>query len=139
MARYIDVDALIAEIESNSRKTWSEDINTVFWVNAVKIKDNIKRCIERQPTVDVVPRAEVERMVDEGEYWQGKYLAAKSEVAREIFAEIEAALHSAIEVNNATEHSENATTNKLVCTSKENAYLTTLCFLNQLKKKYGVE
>ena len=62
-----------------------------------------------------------------------------AEVAREIFATIEAALHSAICVNRETEHSENTITNKLVCTSKENAYLTTLCFLNQLKKKYGVE
>ena len=80
MARYIDVDALIAEIESNSRKTWSEDINTVFWGNAVKIKDNIKRCIERQPTADVVPRTEVEReILAELELFCN---AAKADIAR---------------------------------------------------------
>ena len=45
---------------------------------------------------DVVPKSEVEALkhqlemiIDEGEYWQGKYLNARLEVAREIFEEIE--------------------------------------------------
>ena len=45
---------------------------------------------------DVVPKSEVEalkheieRIIDEGEYWQGKFLVARSTVAREIFEEIE--------------------------------------------------
>lgn len=57
-------------------------------------------------------------------------------VAQEIFAEIEVALHSAIEVNRATKHSENDTINRF---SMENAYLTTLRFLDKLRQKYGVE
>lgn len=122
MPRYIDVDALIAEIESNSRKTWSEDINTVFWGNAVKIKDNIKRCIERQPTVDVVPREKVDdvwelnaMLLEAGQEWQKRY----ESLAREIFAEL--AQYG-------------------IC---EQLYMGGVCLTEQefeeLKKKYGVE
>ncbi len=53
-SRYIDADALIAEIERCSYETWSKDVNNVWWAQAVKVKDNIKECIKRQPTADVV-------------------------------------------------------------------------------------
>ena len=52
--RYIDADALIKDIENCSYETWSKGINRDWWAQAVKVKDNIKRCIERQPTADVV-------------------------------------------------------------------------------------
>ena len=54
MSRYIDADALIEELQRCSRETWSKDINRAWWAQAVKIKDNIVRCIDRQPTADVV-------------------------------------------------------------------------------------
>ena len=54
---------------------------------------------------DVVPKSEVEtlkheieRIIDEGEYWQGKFLNARSTVAREIFAEIDEALQYEIDI-----------------------------------------
>lgn len=52
--RYIDADALIKDIENCSYETWSKGVNPTWWAQAVKIKDNIKACIERQPTADVV-------------------------------------------------------------------------------------
>lgn len=54
MSRYIDSDALIEELQRCSRETWSKDINRAWWAQSVKIKDNIVRCIDRQPTADVV-------------------------------------------------------------------------------------
>ena len=54
MSRYIDVDALIEELESCSNEVWSKGVNRAWWAQAVNVKDNIKRCIERQPTADVV-------------------------------------------------------------------------------------
>jgi hypothetical protein len=53
-SRYIDADVLIKDIENCSYETWSKDINRAWWAQAVKVKDNIKQCIERQPTADVV-------------------------------------------------------------------------------------
>lgn len=54
MPRHIDADALIKELEHCSYETWSKGVNRAWWAQAVKIKDNIKQCIERQPTADVV-------------------------------------------------------------------------------------
>ena len=54
MSRYIDADALIEELQHCSYLTWSKDINRAWWAQAVKVKDNIINCIERQPTADVV-------------------------------------------------------------------------------------
>lgn len=54
MSRYIDADALIAEMERCSYETWSKGVNPTWWAQAVKVKDNIVKCIERQPTADVV-------------------------------------------------------------------------------------
>lgn len=54
MSRYIDADALIKDIENCSYETWSKDVNRTWWAQAVKVKDNIKQCINRQPTADVV-------------------------------------------------------------------------------------
>ena len=52
--RYIDADALVKAIEDCSYATWSEGVNKAWWAQAVLVKDNLKRCIERQPTADVV-------------------------------------------------------------------------------------
>ena len=52
--RYIDADKLIEEIQRCSYETWSKDVNRAWWAQAVKVKDNIVHCIEKQPTADVV-------------------------------------------------------------------------------------
>ena len=65
--RYIDADALIVEMELCSYETWSKGVNPTWWAQAVKVKDNIVKCIERQPTADVV---EVVRCRD-CKYWGG--------------------------------------------------------------------
>lgn len=54
MSRYIDADKLVEEMQRCSYETWSKDVNRAWWAQAVKIKDNIVHCIERQPTADVV-------------------------------------------------------------------------------------
>lgn len=58
-------------------------------------RESMLSIIKAKPTADVVPKSEVERLkhqleiiADEGEYWQGKFLVARSTVAREIFEEI---------------------------------------------------
>lgn len=108
MKRYIDADELIDYFYCAGARLVYQDLVPLI----------IER-INLVPTADVVPRAEVERMVDEGEYWQGKYLAAKSEVAREIFADLE---------------------QYGIC---EQLYMGGVCLTEQefeeLKKKYGVE
>ena len=53
-SRYIDAEALIEQLNSCSYNTWSKDINRTWWAQAVKVKDNVVECIERQPTADVV-------------------------------------------------------------------------------------
>lgn len=54
MSKYVDADALVEELQHCSYETWSKDINRAWWAQAVKVKDNIVKCIERQPTADVV-------------------------------------------------------------------------------------
>lgn len=77
MARYIDADKAMEEVSLHSLCDWS----TL----------GVKALIDKQPTADVVPRAEVERLqkaLDAYEETSG-LKKAKAEVAREIFAEIE--------------------------------------------------
>ena len=52
-SKYIDANALIEEIEHCSCETWSKGVNPTWWAQAVKVKDNIKQCIGRQPAADV--------------------------------------------------------------------------------------
>ena len=66
-SRYIDAEALIKEIERCSCETWSKGVNRTWWAQAVKVKDNILGCIERQPLADVV---EVVRCKD-CKHWGG--------------------------------------------------------------------
>lgn len=54
MSKYIDSDELIKELEHCSYETWSKGVNREWWAQAVKVKDNIVQCIQRQPTADVV-------------------------------------------------------------------------------------
>ena len=76
MSKYIDVEELVKEIERCSYETWSKGVNPTWWAQAVKVKDNILGCIERQPTADVV---EVVRCKD------CKYLYCLSAVDRQFY------------------------------------------------------
>lgn len=88
MARYIDADKL------NKKKKYQFQTQGMPFPKSewfIKVDD-----LFNIPTADVVPKSEVEtlrqdieRIIDEGEYWQGKYLVAKQEVARELFEEID--------------------------------------------------
>lgn len=65
MARYIDADLLLEEVENNTPLNWTDSERELQEQFDYQV---FKHMIEYQPTVDVVP---------------------KSEVAREIFEEIE--------------------------------------------------
>ena len=66
MARYIDADEVISQIESSTAETWGKGLGRGWWSHAVMLKDNIVRLIQRTPTADVAPRAEVAR----GIFWE---------------------------------------------------------------------
>ena len=87
MARYIDADDLKAVVKAND------------WSNPV-VPDVVGVIIDRTPTADVAPRAEVEALIKENERWMTEYAnyregvretinEIKSDVAMEIFEEIE--------------------------------------------------
>lgn len=97
MARYIDVDKLSKEVLAS----WDKDNHKTIEASHIHRQEHhhLMRIIEKQPIADVVPKSEVEtlrhdieRIIDEGEYWQGKYLVAKQEVAREIFEDMQSCL-----------------------------------------------
>lgn len=102
MARYVEVDALKATIKAND------------WSNPA-VPNVVNMIIDRLPTADVAPRSEVEALEKEIDrlkkildYYALQYGTvksqqqvidrAKSEVAREIFGEIEAQIN-ALEYN----------------------------------------
>ena len=58
MARYIDADALLTQIQHSSGETWAKDVTRDNWSNSVQIKDNLVRLIRESPTADVVPRSD---------------------------------------------------------------------------------
>ena len=121
MARFIDADELLNNLPDD-----------------LPYKASVKRVLIQAPTEDVVPKSEVEalkheieRIIDEGEYWQGKYLVARSTVAREIFEEIEKDGKYAISfVENHKSYSEEVRQAKLEC------YKDIQTYIAELKKKY---
>ena len=92
MTRYIDAD----KVEEIMRKYRCSDCTNEKSLDCPLCQlhrpfDEIGKI----PTADVVPKSEVEalkheieRIIDEGEYWQGKFLNARSTVASEVFEEI---------------------------------------------------
>ena len=106
MTRYIDADALIEKMSDLIAETWGKGLGRSWWSHSVILKDNFIRLIKQAPTADVVPKSEVERLEAEVERLKGILTSyalqygtatdkevflrdAKTEVAREIFAEIE--------------------------------------------------
>ena len=116
MARYIDADAVISQIESSTAETWGKGLGRAWWSHAVMLKDNIVQLIRRTPTADVAPRAEVAR-----------------EIILEIEKEITDALKSNYKVLPLIEESEALWNN---VNGKINALRGIEYFIDELKKKY---
>lgn len=111
----------------------------------------VKNTIDRMPTADVVPRAEVAprcAFAYDGETWEYCVQAPcpnfktveeiRAEVAREIFAKLDEALAYAIQSATKALSKERDVLYSGFLGGKNEAYKYTLCFLNQLKQKYGV-
>jgi hypothetical protein len=96
MARYKDVDKLIEMYERAAEDDWNKKTAPSSWAEAFEcaIAD-----IDDQPTADVVPRSEVEKLEeyiddlnDSKEHLCVMLEEARADVAREIFEEIETCL-----------------------------------------------
>jgi hypothetical protein len=60
MARYIDADKLIAEIEENINTYWNEGVGGYYLA-----EDALEHSVKTAPTADVVPKSEVARDIFE--------------------------------------------------------------------------
>lgn len=99
MARYIDADAFIDKF-----KKALETQQHYGLYNHAKITQYVIKAIENEPTADLVPKSEVERLSVELEAMRGAansykmhYEKAKSEVAREIIDELLEALQGEVD------------------------------------------
>ena len=124
MARYIDADKVMEEIASMGGHNLCE------WSTL-----GVKALIDRQPTADVAPRAEVNEAYWEGVEYGNKDCAAL--VARKIFEEIEEYAELQIESLNIVENVD------LSCAAffggGKQAFVLLLDRLAELKKKYTEE
>lgn len=94
MARYIDADKLIDMCKGIIADDWNKRTSPVSWADAYEgfIED-----IDEQPTADVVQKSEVlltsadaaRKILELHGYYNERYENIKTEVAREIFEEIE--------------------------------------------------
>lgn len=92
MTRYIDADKLIENFNEYGNITFLG--NSKIAIHGTH-SPAIMAIIDRQPTADVVPRSEVEELIDERDRYKKYYFRheydkweaeIKQEVAREIFA-----------------------------------------------------
>ena len=102
MAKYIEREALLKDLIIAKDGTRIPDVDCDNFPITISIRD-LKKLIRKQPTADVVPRAEVEELKGElaiarlheknaRALFKDAVVSlqeAKQEVAREIFAEIE--------------------------------------------------
>ena len=56
MARYIDADEIISQIENSTAETWGKGLGRAWWSHAVMVKDNFVSLIKKAPTVNVDPK-----------------------------------------------------------------------------------
>lgn len=89
MPRYIDAVELTKAIEENQRNTEHHKDGRGKQIHVGEHRHFMKMVYE-QPTADVVPREEVETLKDNNEHLAVMLSEAKQDVAREIFAEINA-------------------------------------------------
>lgn len=81
--RYIDADELYETVT----KKYSDIVAGCYTFNIVAY--DMARLVKEAPTADVVPKSEYERLAKELERVEALYWQKDSEVAREIFEEIE--------------------------------------------------
>ena len=114
MARYIDADALIEML--NIKAKTDEEMGLY---NHLALTQSFITFVERQPTADVVP---------------------KSEVAREIFEEIEKQIDLTVSVIQKILNARGGRSNgKTVLLSKYDMIMESKKFIAELKKKYTEE
>ena len=114
MAQYIDADALSVYFDALAKQAETEGL-----YNMAHIHKRCLKIIEDSPTANVAPRADV---------------------AREIFAEIEQEILSAID-NNLQIMAEQDSANEIwrMCVAKKNTLCGIYDFIAELKKKYESE
>lgn len=127
--RYVNLNDVIATLEAE----WGYE--------------GMREDLEKLPTADVVPRAEVDKLIyekkilfDEGQAWHVAYkdaLSMNAEVASVIFAEIEQEILRAID-NNLQRMAEQDDINEIwkMCVAKKNTLCGIYDFVVELKKKY---
>ena len=127
--RYVNLNDVIATLEAE----WGYE--------------GMREDLENLPTADVVPRAEVDKLIyekkilfDEGQMWHDAYKDAmemNTEVASGIFAEIEQEILRAID-NNLQRMAEQDDINEIwqMCVAKKNTLCGIYDFIVELKKKY---
>ena len=127
--RYVNLNDVIATLEAE----WGYE--------------GMREDLENLPTADVVPRAEVDKLIyekkilfDEGQVWHVAYkdaLSMNAEVASVIFAEIEQEILRAID-NNLQRMAEQDDINEIwqMCVAKKNTLCGIYDFIVELKKKY---
>ena len=144
MTRYIDADALIEEIARLANRSMVGEIDEPYldWKTVVsKIYD--------APTADVVPKSEVAKeftcfVGDPHRVEHCPYLdeieKAKTDVAREIFEEIEEQIDRSLSVITKILNSKSGRANgKTVLLSKYDVFIEAKKYIAELKKKYTEE
>ena len=146
MARYIDADLLLEEVENNTPLNWTD--------SEIELQEQFdfqvfKHIIEYQPTADVVPKSEVE-MHGGSFYFELENELEKAregverfmrehdaKVAREIFEEIEREITDALQSNYKVLPKIEASEELYHCVHGK---ISALCgidgFVEELKKKY---
>ena len=141
MPRYIDADKFRNNLEKASEK-----MHLIGGVKGVDIGAVIV-ALDRQPTADVVPKSEVDlykklndELEDELASTYDKLENAKTEVAREIFEEIENAIDLNLLAIKGYLNSKGMRANgKTILFAKYEVFTKTKNFLDDLKKKYTGE
>lgn len=151
MARYIDADELIEMCERMKQDLWNQGTAPHSWADAY---DDFETDILRQPTADVVPKSEWEKLqakIDELKKDRYQILLdgrieliprtdvdkIKSDLAREIFEEIDKEIEEALKSSYEARRVYNPTDEfGMWVQGKIDALRGIEGFLTELKKKY---
>ena len=86
MPRYIDADKLIETYDRLAKDEWNKKTSPPSWAEAF---ESIIADIDDQPTADLVPKSEIERLQAEKDALIKDYAECMKDYATEIFAEID--------------------------------------------------
>ena len=130
MARYIDADKLIEFVKEHTPT-----------INGETTMECVQRAIRNAPTADVVPKSEVEALkhqlemiIDEGEYWEGKFSVAQSAIEN-IFEEMKKSVASKLPMQVRPAGNYDDFTDGFR-DGKTDALIEVLVLIAKLKKKY---